>query len=197
MHLKMNISGTRKTTTSDERRGSWRCASKTGSPTEVPQTISIGEKPEYREPNCADTTQGRLASKTLNDKRTAGLVALRRRDRHADQVRLWAVSVDLHQGWIVLKNFHTARWGQIWENKIPNYSNFDGVTRRNQPAGERCPTFQKFAVAAKSFSAESVDTGHSLPKRNRYLCVLIEGTPVGGLYRSQMEPRHLNIDTFK
>ena len=55
---------------------------------------------------------------------------------------------------IVLKNSYTARWGQIWENKIPNYSDFAGVTRRNQSVGERFPTFQKFAVAAKSFSTE-------------------------------------------
>tara|TARA_R110002020_G_scaffold213661_1_gene420568 strand:+ start:2464 stop:2847 length:384 start_codon:yes stop_codon:yes gene_type:complete len=56
---------------------------------------------------------------------------------------------------IVLKNSQTARWGQIWENKIPNYSNFDGVKERNQLVGERFPTFPKFAAAAKSFSTES------------------------------------------
>jgi len=64
-------------------------------------------------------------------------------------------------GRILLKNSYTARWGQIWENKIPHYSNFDGVTRRNQPVGERFSTFQKFAVAAKSFSTEWAGSGPS------------------------------------
>ncbi|MEP2881354.1 MAG: hypothetical protein ABJP13_16345 [Sulfitobacter sp.] len=67
----------------------------------------------------------------------------------------------------MLKNSYTARWGQIWENRIPNYSGFDGVTRHNQPVGERFPTFQKFAVAAKSFSTESAETGLSLRRKQK------------------------------
>ena len=54
------------------------------------------------------------------------------------------------------------RVGAKWENKIPSFSNFDGVNERNQLVGERFPTFPKFAAAAKSFSTERAGFGLSL-----------------------------------
>jgi hypothetical protein len=50
-----------------------------------------------------------------------------------------------------------------WENKIPSFSNFDGINERNQLVGERFPTFPKFAAAAKSFSTERAESRPSLP----------------------------------
>tara|TARA_R110002049_G_C9163882_1_gene561214 strand:+ start:2403 stop:2711 length:309 start_codon:yes stop_codon:yes gene_type:complete len=46
------------------------------------------------------------------------------------------------------------RVGAKFGKKIPNYSNFDGVTGRNPLVREQFPTIPKFAVAAGSFSKD-------------------------------------------